>query len=197
MNKKTRGMIILSVVLALIATAYAVRVGVVVKYPTSISSVKCVDIADGATGYDVLQAADLKMNWSYFPMLGHALCSINYIGCPSFNCFCDSNEYWNFYVKGKNDPNWTYSPVGFDGGLSCSDHYCAKDGDMLGFSYGPYGTAPPAYGYNDVCCSIKGDNPPCGVISLGEITDYIILWSQGKADLSDVINLINRWQQHN
>ena len=186
----------MSVILTLIATVYAIRVGVVVERPAGeATDLKCVNVSEGASGYEVMQASGLSVAWSYFPLLGHALCSINYVGCPSSNCFCDSNEYWNFYVKGKNEPAWAYSQVGFDGGLSCSDHYCARDGDMLGYGYGPYGTVPPAYGYNDVCCSIKGDKPPCGVISLSEVTDYIILWSQEKADLSDLVDLINLWQQ--
>jgi hypothetical protein len=66
---------------------------------------------------------------------------------------------------------------------------------MLGYGYGPYGTVPPAYEYNDVCCEIKGDDAPCGAVSLGEVTRYIISWSRGNADLSDVIDLIILWQQ--
>ncbi len=190
MAKKTWYVFVYALLLSFVVCASAVRVGVVVG-----SSMECVDAVNGSSGYDVLQSADLSMAWSYFPLLGHALCSINYVGCPASNCFCNSTSYWNFYSRGENDSAWVYSAVGFDGGFSCADHYCAKDGDLLGFGYGPYGTVPQDYSFGVVCCSAPGDVAPCGDVTLKEVTDYIVLWSQGEANLSDLIDLIILWQQ--
>lgn len=42
-------------------------------------------------------------------------------------------------------------------------------------------------------CDLSGDYPECGKITLQEVMDYISLWTEGKAQLSDVISLINGW----
>ena len=49
-----------------------------------------------------------------------------------------------------------------------------------------------AYGYAGLC-PLSGDYPPCGTISLGEVTDMINGWAFGTASLSDVILMINAW----
>ncbi|MEA3255746.1 MAG: carboxypeptidase-like regulatory domain-containing protein, partial [Candidatus Altiarchaeota archaeon] len=74
------------------------------------------------------------------------------VGCPASNCFCNPDEYWNFYIK-SGDDSWSYSPVGFDGGESCSEHYCAEEGDVLGFAYGGYGTEPLGISFREICSS--------------------------------------------
>jgi len=42
-------------------------------------------------------------------------------------------------------------------------------------------------------CPLNGDFPPCGVVTLEEVIDFITLWSQGEALLDDVIDLIMAW----
>ena len=42
-------------------------------------------------------------------------------------------------------------------------------------------------------CPIKGDHPPCGNVSLGEIIDAINLWAASSFDLNDVTRLIIAW----
>jgi hypothetical protein len=42
-------------------------------------------------------------------------------------------------------------------------------------------------------CTLTGDDPPCGVVTLTEVIDYITLWANDQADLADVIELINAW----
>jgi bacillolysin len=44
---------------------------------------------------------------------------------------------------------------------------------------------------------LNGDYPICGEISLEEVLDYIGLWAEGKAELADVIGLINGWAGEN
>jgi len=42
-------------------------------------------------------------------------------------------------------------------------------------------------------CYLEGDNPPCDQITISEILDLIINWSQGSATISDVLALIVTW----
>jgi hypothetical protein len=172
--------------------ASAARVAVVIDMPDG-SITKCVPASENENGYDVLEDAGERAVWSYYgSALGHGLCGINGLGCPASNCYCGSSAYWNFYVK---EPGkaWEYSRVGFDGGSSCSEHYCASDGDMIGFEYGSYGSQPEDYSFDDVCCEMPGDDAPCGSVSLSEVVGYINAWADGKAPLGEVVDLINEW----
>jgi hypothetical protein len=42
-------------------------------------------------------------------------------------------------------------------------------------------------------CELAGDEPPCGVVTSSEVIDFINLWAESQATLSDVINLIVIW----
>ena len=42
-------------------------------------------------------------------------------------------------------------------------------------------------------CSLKGDYPPCGAITVQEILNLITQWAQGKATVADVLALITAW----
>ena len=42
-------------------------------------------------------------------------------------------------------------------------------------------------------CSMIGDQPPCGQVSLPEVITLINAWATGQANLNDVIALINAW----
>jgi len=42
-------------------------------------------------------------------------------------------------------------------------------------------------------CELPGDTPPCGVVTLTEVVDFINQWAQGEAELGEVIDLINAW----
>lgn len=42
-------------------------------------------------------------------------------------------------------------------------------------------------------CTMKGNEPPCDVISLDEIVDSINQWAQGSYTLKEVVDLINSW----
>lgn len=171
-----------------------VRVAVVIDTPGQVIA-KCITTAKDANAYTIIQQTRQDISWAYYDQsLGHGLCSVSGVGCPSSNCYCDPNSYWNFYAKEAGGV-WTYSAVGFDGGTSCTEHYCAEEGDMIGLAYGSYGTAPTGYSFPDVCCSMPGDGAPCGSISLEEVIGYINSWAEGNANLGDVIELINAWSE--
>ena len=44
-------------------------------------------------------------------------------------------------------------------------------------------------------CSMHGDDPPCGEVTISEVIAHINKWSAGTAGLSEVIDLINAWAQ--
>jgi hypothetical protein len=44
-------------------------------------------------------------------------------------------------------------------------------------------------------CEMAGDDPPCGEVSLNEVVDFINEWAQDRAQLADVIALINVWAE--
>jgi hypothetical protein len=140
----------------LIATAQAVRVGVVVTFPDGNTYTQCISIAENASAYEIMRETAIPTGWSSDPMWGHGLCSINNTGCPEDNCYCTS-DYWGFYIS--TSGTWQYSPVGFDAGESCwngdwnswDGHYCAKEGQLIGFAYGPYGTKPKTSSFSSAC----------------------------------------------
>ncbi len=136
---------------------YAIRVGIVVTFPNNYTFTQCVNVPENIDGYEIMQKTDLSLEWSYHNAFGHSLCRIFDTGCPASNCFCN-DKYWNFYTAGIGDREWRYSSVGFDGGSSCNEHYCAKDGDLLGFAYGGFGTKPKFFEFRDVCRDNKIDN---------------------------------------
>ncbi|MDD5111165.1 MAG: hypothetical protein PHG85_01310 [Candidatus Altiarchaeota archaeon] len=165
--------IITALMLALtMTTAHAARVGVVISFPDGTTSTACAEVSENANAYDVIRQSDLPIEWSYDALWGHGLCGINGIGCASDNCYC-SSDYWGFYIY---SIGWKYSPVGFDGGDTCwngeldsyEGHYCARDGDLLGLAYGPYGTKPKRISFGDICT--KDEQPGYGGEGLFNMT---------------------------
>ncbi len=141
--------VILAVYLS-VCSVQAVRVAVAVDFPDGHSVTKCLSVNDSADGYFILNGMGLEVSWGAPGAYGHGLCAINGTGCPSSNCFCNPDTYWNFYIKENMAVLWDYSSVGFDGG-DCMTHYCAIDGEVLGFAYGKYGTKPKNYGFSEIC----------------------------------------------
>jgi hypothetical protein len=43
-------------------------------------------------------------------------------------------------------------------------------------------------------CPLNGDHPACGVVTLQEVVGYILRWAGGRAELQDVIDLIDGWR---
>ncbi len=72
------------------------RVGVVIVYPDAAEHVEIVTVPAAATTFDVLQAADIELATSDSGF-GPALCSIDNVGCPADNCFCDPAHFWAYY----------------------------------------------------------------------------------------------------
>ncbi len=43
-------------------------------------------------------------------------------------------------------------------------------------------------------CTLIGDYPPCGTVTLGEVIDLIMKWANNQANIGDVINLIEAYK---
>jgi hypothetical protein len=142
--------ILLMFILALSISANATKVGVVVEFPNDAVFTRCVDVERDANAYEILQKSGLRTTWSFHAQYGHGLCAILDTGCPEDNCFC-STEYWNFYIKKPGDGSWGNSQVRFDGGSSCGEHYCAGEGDLLGFTYNVHGEGPREFSFEEIC----------------------------------------------
>ena len=60
---------------------------------------------------------------------------------------------------------------------------------------------------NETSCEMPGDWPPCGIVTLEELVDYIVLWSYAECriegpvlaqcGMADVIDLFNTWAERN
>ncbi|MEA3255621.1 MAG: carboxypeptidase-like regulatory domain-containing protein [Candidatus Altiarchaeota archaeon] len=151
---------ILALTAFLTNTVGAVRLGVVVELPGDEVYTKCLTVDGNTNGYEIMEETGLDNTWSAPGPGGHGLCAIEGIGCPSSNCFfCGASEagsiLWRFHLRESGDDSWSESLLWLDGGEGCSKHYCAKEGDLLGFAYGVYGTEPSVISFEEVCPPLK------------------------------------------
>ena len=197
--KKT--VLILLIMALLTYPAAGTRVGVVVRYSSGSEFTQCVSVDEGADGYEVLQETSLDIEWDYYDALfGHSLCKIEDTGCPSSNCWCGGDSYWGLMMQSYGEHDWTYLPVGFDGGSSCwngelsswDGHCCAESGDLIAVAYGPYGTQPSSYDFDDICGDADMDGD--GDVELSEVIDMIDLWGDGILALGDIVDAITDWE---
>ena len=158
MNSGLRIKLILVGLLFLVEAVSAANVGVVIEFPDSVYK-RCVNVDDNSDGYELLDKLDsLDIEWSNAGMFGHALCKINDVGEDVSGTSCAwGSEYWAIYIA--DNGAWAYSPVGLDAPGDCwngdfgsyGGHYCANDGDVLGFAHGEYGSEPDFYSHESIC----------------------------------------------
>lgn len=105
-----------------------------------------VDLGDGRTllrrvtfaepavsGLEALQLTGLDLGVAQFGF-GAAVCSIQGVGCPVDDCFCDPDKYWGYqYWDGV---TWQGYAVG-------AGDSSVSDGVVEGWVYGPFGDTPP------------------------------------------------------
>jgi hypothetical protein len=151
-----RLLLLLAGLALLAAAADAARVGVVVEFPEGGTFMKCVDAGDKADAYEILQESGAAVTWTKDAEYGHGICAILDVGCQDSGCVCRS-RHWNFFVN--RNGAWTMSPVGYDGGSGCQEHYCAREGDVLGFTFSSKGDPPGDASYRTVCPPQKKAEP--------------------------------------
>jgi len=117
----------------------------------------------------------------------------------------DGTNYWN---TTRQTGTRVYSPgTGIAGNYWASpdgDGYSevCEDADRNGFCDLGYELAadnidylPLSDEYVQQGCSLAGDEPPCGQVSVTEILNLIMKWSNGQATIQEVLVLIQTWAQ--
>jgi len=122
------------ILLAAALCASAVEVALVVEFPDGTLETECLDVPDNSNGYETLEASLFDLTWSGAGIYGHALCKINNIGDDLRGNSCAfGSESWGFFSDLDDNGRWAFSSVGFDAPGGCAFHYCADEGDVLGF----------------------------------------------------------------
>ena len=170
-NKMNR--LFLPVLVLALAGLSCAEVGVVVELPNGSIIPRCVSVPDGSSAYRILRSTGLETEWSDDGPWGRALCKIEGVGSEPVGTACsDWNSYWAFSLSLNRSDGWTcHSPVGFTAGgcwnrdyrtPSYEGHYCARDGDVLGFHFTdnfPSGY-PEFLSFADIC----GEKPNRGPV---------------------------------
>jgi len=115
----------------------------------------CVEVEAGSSGYDVIEASNLNVEWDDYGSMGHFLNSISGVGSSG-------DSFWNFVIY---DDEWKMSPAVFDGDSDCWDrdfdsasgHYCAVDDDLIGLAYGVWESTPNMLEITEVKIYVDGD----------------------------------------
>jgi hypothetical protein len=153
-------------------------VGVLVNFPDGTIKTACVEAADNENGYSLMQKTGFSLLWAGPSTFGHALCRIDGVGDDVNGDYCSySGKYWGFFIADQGA--WAYMPVGWDAGDSCwngdpnsyEGHYCAKDGDVMGYRYGEFGVMPVYRDFSEICPTKKKS---------GGEKEAVIEWSERK-----------------
>ena len=156
------------ILLLLSGMVIAGRVGLVVQFDGSSIITKCVTIPvdeDAKAGCNlngwcnagvgdstvetVLSNSGLRVvTGGTDPCFGRPLCKIEDAGCDASNCFC-SSSYWGFFYLSSG--SWQYAECGISG-------FNVKDGDVLGFRWGNYGSTPEVHTFDELCPSSASQN---------------------------------------
>jgi LPXTG-motif cell wall-anchored protein len=108
-----------------LAQAGTKQVGVVIGLPGNQVHAEVVTVPMTATTYDVMQKVGVNVV-SANSDFGPAICSINGVGCPSTNCFCDKQHFWAYYHLDPQTGKWVASQEGVAA-------YKPADGAVEGF----------------------------------------------------------------
>ncbi|GEM_PF-1117331 len=163
---RIKNILVLMLFFGIIVTSIvaAENIALVVELPDGILKQECVNVPKQTSAYDILGKSHLDLTWSSPSLYGHALCKIEGYGneVSGTNCVW-GNESWAFFIYDKNSQQWKYSSVGYDVPGGCGFHYCAVDGDILGWVLTSYdnnwapNNQPPLSEFQSICgLSITG-----------------------------------------
>lgn len=121
------------------------RAGLVVRLGDGNVLTRCVEFDEAEiSGYELMERAGLEVA-RRADGLGGIVCSIQGIGCPVGNCFCQCSgstcTYWSYWhlVGGQ----WSYSSLG-------ADIHRVRNGDIEGWSWGE-NESPPLVPFDQIC----------------------------------------------
>jgi hypothetical protein len=121
------------------------RVGLVVHLGDGNLLTRCVEFPEAEiSGYDVLERAGLQVVRQAEGM-GSIVCSIQGVGCPVEDCFCQCKgatcTYWSYWhLAGE---QWSYSTLG-------ADAQRVRNGDVEGWNWGEE-DPPPLVPFDQIC----------------------------------------------
>ena len=124
------------------------QIGLVLAFPDGIKHLEIVTVPVTATTFDALSAAQVNLA-SQFTAFGPAVCSINNVGCPATDCFCDAAHYWAYYHLNAAGNGWTSAPEG-------AGSFVPVNGTVEGFAWsgfdGNYNPTvqPPVYTFAQI-----------------------------------------------
>jgi hypothetical protein len=155
MSRRFVGTLILALVLvslivggASAAGESSKQIGLVLAFPDGTRHVELVTVPTAANTFDVLKAAKVELvsqNMAYGP----AICSINAVGCPLSNCFCDAAHYWAYYHLDKATNHWVTAAEG-------AGAYVPAGGSVEGFAWSGFDAnynptvQPPVFTYQQI-----------------------------------------------
>jgi hypothetical protein len=117
----------------------------------------CISFDEEAiTSLDLLQRSGLSIESATNPSQGTAVCSIEAVGCPPNDCFCNMPDYWSFWQG--SDEGWVYSALG-------SEQSQVMDGDVNAWSWGT-GNPPVDISYQNICEGVPFVIPTATVTSI-------------------------------
>ncbi len=105
---------------------------IIVQFDDNARAVRTVEFTAAISGLRALQLSGLEVVTTA-TSFGPAVCSIEKVGCPAENCFCDANRFWAYsYWDGS---AWQSYPVGADSSL------ITQIGAIEGWRWGEFGAA--------------------------------------------------------
>lgn len=154
---------------ALAADPTTKQVGLVVAFPDAEPHLEIVTVPVAATTFDILEAADIDLA-SQNTQYGPALCSINQVGCPATDCFCDAVHFWAYYHLNAATKQWASAAEG-------AGSYVPANGSVEGFAWSGFDAnynpivQPPVYTFDQI---VAATTPP---VSVPEPTTILLLGS--------------------
>ena len=112
------------------------RANLIVQFDDHQTAIRTVHFTTPISGLQALESSGLNVVTAKFDW-GTAVCSIESVGCPVDNCFCNKEEFWNYdYWDGH---AWQGYPVG------ASASIISRTGTVEGWRWGKSGSAilPP------------------------------------------------------
>ena len=124
------------------------QVGLVIAFPDAKQHLEIVTVPVTATTFEVLKAAKVDLV-SQTTAYGPGICSINQVGCPATNCFCDAAHFWAYYHLNSATNQWVSAVEG-------AGAYVPANGSVEGFAWSGFDAnynptvQPPVYTFQQI-----------------------------------------------